>query len=82
MLLRAFRFAFTGVFMTALHATIAVAIIRLLLDSPPLANGAAFIVATLVSYYINTRWSFSARLHGRSFARFLMVALLGFFLRC
>ncbi|RON53337.1 GtrA family protein [Pseudomonas frederiksbergensis] len=77
---RAMRFAVTGVFVTALHAVVAVLFINFVVPLPPLANGVAFAVATVVSYLINTTWSFSARLHGRTLLRFMMVSGAGFLL--
>ncbi|CAI8903264.1 Sugar translocase [Pseudomonas sp. IT-347P] len=77
---RGLRFAVTGLFVTALHALVAVLFINFIVAQPPLANGVAFAVATVVSYVINTTWSFSARLHGRTLLRFLLVSVAGFFL--
>lgn len=77
---RALRFAVTGLFVTALHAVVAVLFINFLMPVPPLANGVAFAVATVVSYLINTTWSFSARLHGRTLRRFMLVSAGGFLL--
>jgi putative flippase GtrA len=77
---RGLRFAVTGVFVTALHALVAVLFINFVLAQPPLANGVAFAVATVVSYVINTAWSFSSRLHGRTLLRFMTVSGAGFFL--
>ncbi|MEN5314444.1 GtrA family protein [Pseudomonas koreensis] len=77
---RGLRFAVTGLFVTALHALIAVLFINFVAPQPPLANGVAFAVATVVSYVINTTWSFSARLHGRTLARFMLVSFGGFLL--
>ncbi|PKH22137.1 sugar translocase [Pseudomonas sp. 43NM1] len=77
---RALRFAVTGLFVTALHAVVAVLFINFLMPTPPLANGVAFAVATVVSYLINTTWSFSARLHGRTLLRFMLVSAGGFLL--
>ncbi len=79
---RGLRFAVTGVFVTALHALVAVLFIHFISAPPPLANGVAFAVATVLSYVINTTWSFSARLHGRTLVRFLLVSVCGFFWRC
>lgn len=70
----------TGLFVTALHAVVAVLFIHFVMPMPPLANGVAFAVATVVSYLINTTWSFSARLHGRTLLRFMMVSAAGFLL--
>ncbi|MFW0754467.1 GtrA family protein [Pseudomonas sp. H11T01] len=77
---RAQRFALTGLFVTALHALVAVLFINYVLPLPPLANGVAFTAATVVSYVVNTTWSFSSRLHGRTLLRFLMVSGAGFLL--
>ncbi|MFJ7793357.1 GtrA family protein [Pseudomonas sp. NPDC096950] len=77
---RASRFAVTGLFVTALHAVVAVLFINFVMPMPPLANGVAFAVATVVSYLINTTWSFSARLHGRTLMRFMVVSGAGFLL--
>lgn len=77
---RGLRFAVTGLFVTALHALVAVLFINYVSPQPPLANGVAFTVATVVSYVINTTWSFSARLHGKTLLRFLMVSAGGFLL--
>lgn len=77
---RGLRFAVTGLFVTALHALVAALFINFISQQPPLANGVAFIVATVMSYVINTTWSFSARLHGRTLLRFLLVSACGFLL--
>lgn len=77
---RGLRFAVTGLFVTALHALVAVLFINFVAPQPPLANGVAFAVATVVSYVINTTWSFSARLHGRTLVRFVLVSFGGFLL--
>lgn len=77
---RGVRFAITGIFVTVLHALVAVLFINFIAPQPPLANGVAFTVATVVSYVINTTWSFSARLHGKTLLRFLLVSLGGFLL--
>ncbi|WP_338801047.1 GtrA family protein [Pseudomonas sp. RSB 5.4] len=77
---RGLRFAMTGLFVTALHALVAVLFINFVAPQPPLANGVAFAVATVVSYVINTTWSFSARLHGKTLLRFMLVSGGGFLL--
>lgn len=75
---RAIRFSFVGLLVTAVHAVIAIIFIQLLLINPPLANGVAFIGATLLSYIINTVWSFSSKLHGKTLSRFAVVSIIGF----
>jgi putative flippase GtrA len=77
LLRRAIRFGVTGVFVTGCHAAYAVAAIELDGWAPPAANGFAFTFATLVSYLVNTRWSFSSQVSGRTFVRFWMVCGVG-----
>ncbi len=77
---KAIRFALTGLFVTAFHTLIAILLIEMSSQSPPLANGMAFLCATILSYVINTTWSFSAKLHGRTLARFISVSIIGLLL--
>lgn len=74
---RLLRFAVTGVGMTALHASVALGLIYGTAMSPISANATAFTVATIVSYVINSRWSFSARLQVTNALRFWVVSLVG-----
>jgi putative flippase GtrA len=74
---RAVKFGITGLIVTACHAAYAATAIELNGWTPQAANGLAFLFATLVSYLLNTRWSFSARPSGQSFARFWVVCGLG-----
>jgi len=71
------RFAVSGAFVTAFHVVIAATLIGLLQVSPELANGTAFILASVLSYAINTLWSFSRPLHGITLVRFVAVSLFG-----
>lgn len=75
---RAIRFSFSGLIVTGVHFCIAYILIRYMLLFPPLANGVAFILATVVSYYINTLWSFSRGINGCTLFRFLVVSGFGF----
>lgn len=77
---RALRFGLTGLLVTGLHAITAIVLIEWLALAPPLANGVAFAVATVVSYVVNTTWSFSSQLHGRTLRRFVCVSMAGFLL--
>jgi putative flippase GtrA len=74
---QAFRFGISGLLATGLHVLVAVFLIRGLLLAPSIANGAAFAVATIFSYLINTMWSFSSPLHGRNLLRFCVVSFVG-----
>ena len=77
---RAVRFGFTGILNTVVHIAIASSLIEMLKFDPSLANGIAFVFATLLSYFINTYWSFSSKPHGRTLYRFVIVSILGLLL--
>lgn len=77
MVRRFLRFGITGLCVTGVHAAIAVLLITLVSVTPTLANGLAFIVATLISYTVNTIWSFSATPSRSTLARFLVVSVTG-----
>ncbi|MFE8032212.1 GtrA family protein [Thiohalocapsa marina] len=75
---RFMRFASTGVFVTFLHAITAELTITNHVFRPPVANGVAFVVATIASYYINTAWSFSGAFRVDTLIRFTVVTTIGF----
>lgn len=83
-LVRAFRFGVTGVANTGIHALVAVLCLEgfflgvpALVAGPVVANGVAFVVATVFSYVVNTLWSFSAKMNRRNLQRFIVVAVIG-----
>lgn len=65
---------------TLLHVTTATALINWCSASPMLANGTAFLLATGSFYLLNTLWSFSARLHRKNLACFIVVSMLALIL--
>jgi len=74
---QAFRFCVVGGVATVVHVAIAYVLVVSAGVAPPLANGVAFCVATVFSYFVNTLWSFGKRLHGRTLFRFCVVASVG-----
>ena len=76
---RAIRFGITGVFITFVHMAIAIFFIKSFAISPTISNGLAFIGATFISYLINTTWSFSNRLKGKTLLKYFLVSLIGLF---
>lgn len=83
-LIKGFRFGMTGVANTGIHALVAFLCLNglflgvsALVAGPVVANGLAFVVATIFSYVVNTRWSFSTEMNARNFRRFIGVALIG-----
>ncbi|MFI8557826.1 GtrA family protein [Pseudomonas putida] len=77
LLRKAFRFSLTGILMTLIHASIVILLVSSVSLPPPISNGLAFALATIASYLINTLWSFSAPLHGRTLSRFILVSIFG-----
>ena len=71
------RFLITGILVTSVHAVIAVILIHNMILKPPLANGVAFILATVTSCVINTRWSFSSKLSHHVIFKFCTVSIIG-----
>lgn len=72
------RFCATGLLVTSTHAFIVWLMVDLLLFSPPLSNGVAFIIATITSYTINTLWSFSQPLYRHTLYKYICVSAIGF----
>ncbi len=77
MILKAFKFGLSGILVTGVHVVVAFALITTILPFPSMANGIAFVAANIFSYAINTLWTFSRPLQGRSLLRFVLVSLLG-----
>jgi putative flippase GtrA len=75
---RALRFAITGLGNTAVHAIVAVTLIKAMGVAAGLANACAFLTATAVSYVINTFWSFGARPTRDNALKFGVVTAAGF----
>jgi putative flippase GtrA len=83
-LVRGFRFGITGLANTGIHALVAVLCLEgfflgvpWLVAGPVVANGVAFVVATVFSYVVNTVWSFSTSINRKNFQRFVVVAVIG-----
>jgi putative flippase GtrA len=74
------RFGVSGVISTAVHVIVAITLIEALGAGSVLANAIAFCTATPCSYLLNTLWSFSARVHRTSLARFVSVSVFGLLL--
>jgi putative flippase GtrA len=74
---RLVRFGLSGMLVTGVHTIIAATLINVGIASPAIANGIAFAIATLMSYVINTVWSFSSPLRGQTLARFVAVSAFG-----
>ncbi|MFZ4791973.1 MAG: GtrA family protein [Candidatus Competibacteraceae bacterium] len=77
-MLQAIRFALVGSFVTVLHIIVATILIEFLYIHPSISNALAFLCSNLVSYILNTVWSFEKSLNYQSFVRFFTVSFVGF----
>lgn len=77
LLRRATRFGLSGLFATGTHVLCACLLIEVVGVRAVAANGLAFSIATLLSYLLNTFWTFRRRATGANALRFWTVALLG-----
>ncbi len=72
-----FRFAIIGVFNTLLHNATVIALVEHWAWSATVANVPAYLVATVFSFWINSRWTFGADVDWRRFPRFVVVGGFG-----
>ncbi len=70
------RFGLVGVGNTAVHAGIVIALMELLVPPAFIANGVAFMFANVMSYILNSRFTFSTPPSFVGYQRFLLVSLL------
>jgi len=71
------RYYLIGILATLMHVVIVAILIEKFASSAGLANGIAFILATIFSYIMNTYWSFQAKMSFTVLCRFWSVAALG-----
>lgn len=74
---RLVRFAVTGLGATLIHIVAASVLIEQQQVKPNMANGCAFIMATLFSYLVNTYWSFSSVMNAKNVTRFWITSIVG-----
>ena len=76
--LSARRFVLTGALSTLVHSSITIALVELANLHPSAANGLAYLTANIMSYVINTRWSFQSHYSLATWLRFILVSLMAF----
>ena len=74
---KASKFAISGIGSTLIHVVVALALLRLLMAPPAIANGIAYFVATVFSYTANTLWSFGQKVTRQNAARFVQASAFG-----
>lgn len=72
------RFVITGMLATTLHFITALFLIFNHLLTPAFANAFAFAMTTIISYFINTLWSFSQKIRPKNTFRYIITACIGF----
>ena len=70
------RFGLVGVANTAVHAGIVIALMEAFAPLAFVANGVAFVFANLMSYALNSRFTFKTPVSFLSYQRFLLVSLV------
>lgn len=75
--MRVARFAVSGLISTGTHIAVALSLTSLGWGPGP-ANGGAFCVALIISWYLNTVWTFGKSPARAQFARYAAVSVLGF----
>ncbi|MEM5328133.1 GtrA family protein [Paraburkholderia sp. JHI2823] len=75
---RIVRFGIAGLIATGVHVLIAWSVFSWLVRDSTVANVAAFLIANIVSYLLQTLWSFSSRPTVARFLRFATVSIAGF----
>lgn len=70
------RFGLVGVVNTGVHAGIVIAFMEKLAPPAYVANGIAFMFANVISYCINSRFTFYIPISFKGYRRFLLVSLL------
>ncbi|MCG5075244.1 GtrA family protein [Paraburkholderia tagetis] len=75
---RIIRFGIAGVIATGVHVSVAWSVFNWLVRDSTVANVAAFVIANIVSFLLQTLWSFSSRPTVARFLRFATVSIAGF----
>ncbi len=70
------RFALVGFANTAVHALVVVGLMEAVAPPAAISNGAAFIIANLMSYALNSRFTFRMPMNLSGYRRFLLVSLV------
>ena len=70
------RFGLVGVANTVVHAGIVIVLMEALAPLAFIANGVAFMFANLVSYALNSRFTFKTPISFMGYRRFLLVSLV------
>jgi putative flippase GtrA len=71
------KFACVGVGNTAIHICIVFLLVEQLVVQPPFANAVAFAAANIVSYLLNSTWTFQQKASLVGYYRFIAVSLVG-----
>lgn len=70
------QFGFIGVLNTAVHASAVIGLVEIFHLRPVAANGIAFFLANILSFFLNSKITFKAALSFIGYLRFLSVSLV------
>lgn len=70
------RFGLVGVANTAVHAGIVIALMETVVPPAYVANGVAFVFANLMSYCLNSLFTFRTAITLKGYRKFLLVSLV------
>lgn len=74
-LTRISKYILTGILATLIHIFVAIFLIEYKNIHPAISNFIAFTIATLITYSINSLWTFNQKLDHRTLTRYILVSM-------
>jgi putative flippase GtrA len=71
-------FAAVGVFCTFIHGFVLLLLVELINTYPPSANALAFLCANVVSYILNSKFTFHKKIHLLGYFKYLIASTVAF----
>lgn len=71
------RYAFVGVCNTLVHLAVVLIVLNIIGLGQMVANSIAYVVSSIFSFFMNSKWSFRQKPNSRNFSRFQVVTLVG-----
>lgn len=71
------RYALIGVCNTLVHLLVVIIILKKVEMGQVVANGIAYIISSIFSYFMNLKWSFEKKANSQNFSRFQVVSIFG-----
>jgi putative flippase GtrA len=74
------KFGVVGVIGTLIHSGTIIFMVEILNEKPIISSVVGFLFSFIVSFYLNSKWTFASRSNLRTLFRYLGVSLAGLFL--